>query len=175
MKLARLIGFVSLAFAATAAIAQMPAEIPKELKDLEWMLGEWSGKATWEFPGAPKMEAEMSFTTVWDGPFMKSTSAQDMGGMKVIETMYMAWDADKKRFSSWTFTNFAATPRIEHATMEGGNFVAISEPWSIGMPEPMISRATTIRKSDTEFEFTLELKDGETWAKAGWGTFKKKV
>lgn len=155
-------------------LSQGMPERPAELKKLEWMLGEWTGKWTWHIPG---MEGEMTMTlkNEYEGHFIKKTSVMTMEGMTSKEACYMGWDASKRRFSCWTFTDFAPTPRIEHATMDGDKLIFISEPWDVGMPEgPIVSRATLTKKSDKEIVFLVEFKQGENWTKAADGSFKKK-
>lgn len=143
-----------------------------ELKKLEWQVGTWSGNLKWLMPGM-EGEAKMDFKCVWEGNFLKSTSAMEMSGMKFNEVSFTGWDAAKKEYVSWTFTNFAALPRIERAKLDGNTMISTSEPWDTGMGQAMISRATLIKKSDKEFSMTIEFKTGEKFEKAAEGAFKK--
>jgi hypothetical protein len=156
------------------AFAQAPSmDSAPELKKLDWYIGKWSGKVKWTMPGMPEAEEAMSFTNTWDGQFLKSTSVMDMMGMKMTESSYLGWNPKEKRYESYTFTNFAPTPRIEHGEMKGENtMVFTSLPWDVGGME-MSSRATLVKKSDTEVSFVLEFKMGDKFEKAGEGTFKK--
>lgn len=155
------------AFAQEAAPGPAP-----ELKQLEWQLGNWEGTFKWTMPGM-EGDAKMTFTTAWEGNFLKTSSVMEMAGMKFNEVSYMGWDPLKKEYISWTFTNFAAMPRIERGKLDGNKLVLVSDPWDTGMGQ-MISRGTTIKKSNKEASFTIEFKNGEKWDKAAEGTFKKK-
>ncbi|HWP31474.1 MAG TPA: DUF1579 family protein [Fimbriimonadales bacterium] len=154
--------------------AQPSMTPPEEIRKFGWMVGEWSGKMKWLMEG---MEGEMDMTlkNEFEGQFLKTTSAMDMMGEKFTEVSFMGWDASKKRYSSWTFTNFAPLPRIEHGTMDGNKLVFISEPWLVMSEEPTVSRATLTKISDKEVSFTLEFKQEEKWEKVAEGTFKKKT
>lgn len=173
MKIARLLVCL-LAICSTLALGQEPNVPHPELGKLAWQIGTWEGKVKWTMPGM-EGESDMSWTNVMDGNFLKSSSTMDMMGQKVTETGYLGWDAKEGRFSMWTFTNFAHMPRVEHGKLDGDTMVMISEPWDAGMGEPMVSRATVVKKGDSEMGFTLEFKQGEQWVKAAEGTFKKKA
>lgn len=165
---------IAVVIVASASAQPMPTA-PPELEKMAWMAGTWSGKMNWTMEGMPAQSGEMSFKCEKDGMFLKSTSTMDMGGMKFTEVSYMWWDGAKKRYSMATFTNFAATPRFEYGTFENNKFVMISEPWDVGMPDgPTSSRATMIKKSDTEASFVMEFKQGDKWVKVSEGTFTKK-
>lgn len=165
---------VPVIFASSWAVAQEPVQPAAELKKHDFYIGKWSGTIEWTMPG---MEGKQEMTMVysWEGPFMKATSEMTSTGQKVLETGYMYWDAAKKRFTMNTYTNFAATPRIEHGNEEGNKLVMISEPWDIGMPTgALVSRSTLTKKSSTEVDFVLEFKMGDTFTKVASATFKKK-
>lgn len=165
-----LILMLFVAGASRAQEAMMP--LPEELKKLEWMLGKWEGSIKWTMPGM-EGEAKMAFEATWDGQFQKQSSTMEMMGMKMIETAYIGWDAAKKQYSMYTFTNFAPTPRVEYGKFDGTTWVSISEPWATGMGST-VSRSTIVKKSNTELDLTVEFKEGDKWNKVGVATFKKK-
>jgi len=165
--------FTSILVMATCLSQAQPTQPSPELKKLDWTIGTWIGNVKWTMEGQA-MDAPMTMKTEWDGPFLKSTSTMEMMGMKMLETSYTWWDAEKKKYFMTTYTNFGATPRNETGVHEGDKCVWISDPWSTGMPGgPTVSRATLTRKSSTEVAFILEFKEGDKWAKVGEGTFKK--
>jgi len=147
---------------------------PEEIRKLGWMVGEWNGKWKWLMEG---MEGDvvMTLKNEFEGQFLKTTSSMDMMGAKFNEVGFIGWDSSKKRYSSWTFTNFAPLPRIEHGSFEGNKFVFISEPWTVTPEETVVSRATLTKTSDNEISFLLEFKQDEKWEKVAEGTFKKKT
>lgn len=157
-----------------AATAQMPEMgPPAELKKLDWMIGEWTGSVNWTMEG---MEGEMTHNLKheWEGQFMKMTATGEMMGMTFTEVSYLAWDAKEKKLVSWTFTSFAPLPRIEKGTITGNTIVFISDPWDVPGGGPTVSRATLIKKSDSEMTLLLEFKEGDSWSKVGDGVYKKK-
>jgi hypothetical protein len=164
---------VSLAVAgATAAFSQEPPTISAELKALEWQIGTWEGTVKWSMPGM-EGDSKMTMKSEWEGLFMKQTSTTEMQGMKMLEVGYLGYDPDKKKYSFHTFTSFAPTPRIEWGTVEGTKAVFVSDPWNV-MGQVTSSRATVVKKGDSEMAFTLEFKQGNSWSKVAEGTFKKK-
>ena len=60
--------------------------------------------------------------------------------------------------------------------MNGNVITFISEPWNVGMPGgPTVSRATITKKSNDEYTFVLEFKNGDKWDKVGDGSAKRKA
>ncbi|MGI8923081.1 MAG: DUF1579 family protein [Fimbriimonadales bacterium] len=163
------------ALAALLAFALAPAqEKPSaEMERIAWMIGDWNGKVKWSMEGMNET-VELPYKAVTEGNFLKSTSSFQMMGMRFSETSFLCWDAAKKRYSSYTFTNFAPTPRVEHGTFEIDKMVMISEPWSVDPKGPTTSRASVTKKSDKVVHFLLEFKEGEKWVKVAEATFTKK-
>lgn len=159
--------------ACLGARAQMPAPQTPELDKLAWMVGEWTADVDWTMPGMPASKAPMTFKVTREGMFYRATSVMEMEGMKFTEDGYIGWDAEKKKYGMWTFTNFAATPRIEWATYEKDVMVSVSEPWANPMGPALTSRATMTKKGEA-IDFVLEFKEGDKWNKVAAGVFKKK-
>lgn len=157
------------------AHAQAPSmEPPAELKKLDWMIGEWSGNVKMSMEGMD-MEGVMTYSLSWSGQFIKGISVWDVQGMKMTEDMYMGWDPQKGKYSSYTFTNFAPTPRIEWGESKGDTTVWMSEPWITSPGQPAtLSRVTLTKVSGSEMKFLLEFKAGDQWQKIGDAVFKKK-
>ncbi|MCH8273975.1 MAG: hypothetical protein IH851_04225 [Armatimonadetes bacterium] len=156
------------------ATAQVPETgPPAELKELDWMIGEWTGSWNWIMEG---MEGPMTdaIKVEWEGQFMKTTSNSEFMGVKMTDVSYLAWDAKQKKLASWTFTNFAPMPRIEWGTITGNTIVFLSEPWTVSETETVVSRATMIKKSDSEMSLLLEFKVGDSWSKVADAVYKKK-
>lgn len=164
--------FALLSVATCVALAQeMPAP-PKEMDIFKPMIGKWKGKMSWDMEGQ-KTDFTMVMENVWDGQFVRSHNTMDMGGMKMTETMMFGWDPEKGKYKSWSFTNWAPTPRIEWGTVQGNQQVWISEPWDAGMGEKTESRSTITRKDAKTCEFLLEFKTDGKFAKVMWGTLTK--
>lgn len=157
-----------------SAIAQPPMEAPAELKSLGWMVGTWEGTISMDIEGM-KMEAKTTMKCASEGMFIRQDFTMDAEGMKMSEVSYIGWDAEKKKYSMYTFASWAPTPRIEWGEFKGNDFVSISEPWASGMPEKTVSRSTLKKVSNSEVGFVLEFKMGDKWVKVGSGTFKKKA
>ncbi|MCB8932096.1 MAG: DUF1579 domain-containing protein [Fimbriimonadaceae bacterium] len=156
------------------ANSQVPDMGPApELKKFEWMVGNWSGTMKMSMEGM-EMEGKMTHHAEWSGPFLRGTSKWEMEGFTMNEEFFMGWDPEKGKYSSYTFTNLAPTPRIEWGVAQGDTVVFTSEPWKTDPNgEATVSRASMTKLSDTELKFVLEFKAGDDWVKAGEAIFKK--
>lgn len=165
---------ISLAAMPVVAFANaQQADVPAELKAMSFMVGTWKGKVTWSMPGMDPATEESTIVNTWSGQFLKSESKMNVGGMEMVETTYIGWDPEKKKYSSHAFTNIAATPRIEWGVAKDANtFVFESEPWDV-MGQKTVGRGTMAKVSDTEIKFMLEFKTGDSWMKVAEGTYKK--
>ncbi|MBS1723012.1 MAG: DUF1579 family protein [Armatimonadetes bacterium] len=137
---------------------------PKEVTDLGWMVGTWSGSGKVPYEGK-EIELSVMMTFSIDGQFLKSKSSMVEGGMKMSETMMLGWSGAKSEYVSYSFTSFAPTPGIKHGKLDGANLVMTSEPWEVsGMT--VVSRTTYTKLSDTKFRTKMEFKNGEKWDNA---------
>jgi hypothetical protein len=166
--------FASCVFAICAlASAQAPnMSIPAEVKKLDWLLGEWSGTIKWVMPGM-EGSGPMNLKNNWEGQFLKCSTVTEAEGMKMTEESYFGWNAEKKQYDCWTFTNFAPTPRRDSGHLTGDRLVMTSEPWEIS-GEKIEGRGTMTKNSPTELGFLLEFKMEGKWVKAAEGILKKK-
>lgn len=153
-------------------MAQLP-EPAKELSDLNWMIGEWSGTGTFQVPNMGAMDVTVTFKAEWDGLFIKQTAINDFGMMKMTETMMLGYDETKSEFFSHGYTNMAPLPRMERGNMSNGSLVMTSEPWEV-MGEASISRATLTKGDNDTVKMKLEFKAGDAWAPVADFTFTRK-
>ncbi len=176
MKTSRVFAVASFLVVAAYSIGQGAPDLvpPKQISDLSWSVGEWSGSIHWTEPGTPEMDVTTNLVIDMEGQFLREKMTQDMMGTPITETAYMGWNEKEKRYDCWAFSNFAATPRLEHGTIDGTKWVFESEPWTV-MGQPVVGRSTVVRVSDTEMKMTLEFKMGDNWTKVAEGTLKKKV
>ncbi|MBS1709384.1 MAG: DUF1579 family protein [Armatimonadetes bacterium] len=160
---------------AVAGHAQaMDQEPPKEIKDLSWMVGTWTGTMPMEMEGQ-KMDVKSSVVVSMDLKFLKMVTVNDMGFFKLNEVTYVYWDAKAKKYAMNTFTDMADTPRYEDGDLKDGALVTVSKPWDVpGMPGPTTSRSTIKKVSDTEITVTLEFKQDDKWVQVMKGNMKKK-
>lgn len=146
---------------------------PAEMKKFDWMIGEWTSKGNWSMPGMPEMEVASKFTAAWDGQFLKQSATSDFGGgMVMTETMYLGFDASKGEYTSYSFTNFAPTPRFEHGKLTGETLVMVCDGWDV-MGTVTSSRATLTKVSNDEAKFKLEFKEGDKWTTITEGVYKR--
>lgn len=170
--LKRIFWGLALCLVSAATMAQeVPA--PAELKQLDWSIGSWEGNVKWLMPGM-EGDSKMTFTNEREGHFVKSKSTSEMMGMKMTEIAYVGWNAKTGKFDSYTFTNFASTPRIEHGEVTGSKLVFVSEPW-VTTSGTYTSRATMQSPSPDTIQFFLEFQEEGKWVKAAEGQFKRKA
>lgn len=136
---------------------------PKEVTELGWMVGTWSGSGKISF-GGHEADITSTMTISFDGQFLKVASVDDSGGFKMTKTMMVGWDAKKSEYISYTFTNMGPKARIAHGKMEGGKLVMVSEPWEAG-GMTATARETMSKVSDSKYGLTMEFKNGDKWDK----------
>jgi len=134
---------------------------PKEVKDLGWMVGTWSGSGKIAF-GGQETEITSSITFSFDGQFLKAVSTDKSSGFTMTKTAMIGWDAAKSEYVSYTFTNIAPKARIAHGKMDGNKLVMVSDPWEAeGMTS--VARETLSKISDTKCGSMIEMKIGDKW------------
>lgn len=173
MRASRVLAAISFLVLGASAFAQVPdLNPPKQITDLSWSVGEWSGTMHWDMQGQ-QSDGPTTLVIDMEGQFLRQKSTQEVMGMAMTETAYMGWNEKDKRYDCWSFTNFAPTPRLEHGTVNGNTWVMESEPWDV-MGQLTTGRSTVTKVSDTEMKMVLEFKMGDTWTKVSEGTLKKK-
>ena len=145
---------------------------PKQIKDLSWMLGTWSGTGKIEF-GGHSVNITSSMTVSFDGQFLKAVSSDKSAESTLTKTTMTGWDTKKNEYVSYTFTNMAPTARIAHGTLHAGALQMVSEPWE-AEGFTMVERETMSSVSDTKCNLTLEYKGGEKWVKGMDFVFTKR-
>jgi hypothetical protein len=161
-------------FLPVLAAAQMPdLKPPKELDALIPFLGKWESKMEWTM-GAEKMNVGMTLEYTREGKFFVGKSVMDAGGMKFTETQYIGWDAEKKNFSSHSFSNWSPAPRVEWGTLKDKTFTFISEPWDSGDGggKKIVTNSTLTWLNKDSFKMNLEMKERK---ESAIGTFTRVV
>lgn len=157
--------------AASLCMAQPNTEPSDEVKKFDWMVGDWESSSVWNIAGMENaVEAKVSI--VWDGQFLRHTSVNDFGMMVMTETMMFGYDAKNRWYYSSAYTNISPMPRVEYGRLVGSTLVMISDPWEI-TDDVAVSRVTIVKVSDDEYTFTLEFKEGDSWALVNESTFKR--
>lgn len=149
-----------LSITTASALAQ---EMPKQVADLGWMVGTWSGSGKIAF-GGHETEITSTITASFDGEFLKTVSADKSAGFTLTKTAMIGWDAAKGEYLCYTFTNISPSARIEHGKLEGNKLVMVSEPWEAeGMK--LVGRETISKITDSQYGLVLEAKIGDEWEK----------
>lgn len=162
----RMILMVLASIVANLAFGQeMQMAPPAEVKKLDWMIGDWTSKATFTMPEMPPMDVTMTIRCEYDGQFLKQTVVNDFAGMKMTETFYLGWDPTTKKYVSYAFTNFASTPRIERGTMTGDVLTMVSDPWTVD-GTTHVSRAIQTKTGTDSMRLKLEFQVEGKWAPA---------
>ncbi len=162
-----------LGLAVFARAQEMNPEPPKEISDLSWMVGKWSGDMEFTF-GGQTSPLTMTIDASLELKFLKMVTVNDVQGFKMNEVAYIHWDAKSKQYTMTSFTDLADTPRIQSGAFKDGAIVMVSQPWEVAGAGATVSRSTVKKVSDKEISFTLEFKDGDSWTTAMKGTLKKK-
>lgn len=119
-----------------------------------------------------EMDMKITMTYSMEGQFLKCITISDFGIMKMEEVGYLGYNAEKKQYKMWTFSNMSPDPRIETGAMVGDKLVMTSEPWTI-MGQSMIGRGTLEKKDEKTLNFLLEFKEGDKFTVASNIVMKK--
>jgi len=170
----------SLVLAVAIAPAQdpmMPAP-PAELKNLNWMLGDFTTDLKMYEPGASEgtpvpgtTTAKMSLGDV----YIESRFEADMGGMKMTGLQMTSYDPATKEYVAWWFDSMAPGVLELRGKLTGQVLVLTSKPIAIpGYPGKHAFRATTGLKGAGKFLFRLEMNSGQGFYKMMEGMMTKK-
>lgn len=166
--------FVSvLALVSALAIAQFVAA-PKQIADLNWMVGSWKGTTKMNVQGMEMSMASTMKVTQY-GSFLKFDSSNMVEGVgNMSEFGFLSWD-EKNKYMFVNYTDWATTPRVEKGDMKEGSLVLISDPWDLGeeMGGVFISRSTLSKMGDKQMKIVIDFKNGDAWEKAGEAIFTK--
>jgi hypothetical protein len=176
MRASRLLSIFTLLVIGAVASGQGMPPPSAEISKFSWALGEWEGTSVWNMDGMPaNTESKDIWTFEIEGQFLKMTTTATSMGQTSKETSYCGWNAEKKQYDSWAFSDIATVPRIEHGTFDGTTMTMESEPWTT-MMGTITGRGTVAKKSDAEMTFSLEFRQPDgTWKKVAEGTYKKKM
>ncbi len=145
-----------------SVLAQDPGA-PKQIKDLAWMVGTWSGSGKIAF-GSQAVEIISTMTVSFDGQFLKAVSTDKSAGSTLTKTTMTGWETTKNQYISYTFTNMAPTARIAHGKLSDSKLEMISDPWE-AEGFTMVSRETMSKVSDRKLGLVMEFKNGDKWIK----------
>ena len=143
-----------------SAIAQT-SDPPKEIADLSWMVGTWSGTGKNVYDGK-----ETPFTTSMTvsryGQTIQAVSTlTPPNGVELILTRMIGWDAVKRQYVSYTFSNMAGLPLISRGTLTNNKLVMLFDKW--GTDTTKVGRETMSKISDTKYGFRTEMRHDKKW------------
>ena len=156
--------FTLLAVVSIASALAQTTDPPSQITDLKWMVGTWTGSGKFAIQGM-EMDMTVTITCSIEGQFLKTVAVNDYGAIKMEETQYTGYDADKKEYFAYSFTNVSPAPRVQRGKMEGASLVMLSEPWTV-MGDTMTARGTTTKVSETKMKMGLDFKNDDKWDKA---------
>ncbi|MBL8065488.1 MAG: DUF1579 family protein [Chthonomonadaceae bacterium] len=160
-----LLACLSLSILTCFAHAQLPdLPGPEKLQELKWLEGTWTGKTTFKMDGN-EAPVKLSLVFSMESQFLKCVSLFDFEQIHMKETMYVGYDDEKKSFFAYTFSNFAAQPRVEHGDFVSDALTLISDPWNV-MGNSMTSRTVIKKVSDTKATMSVEFKVDDKWDQA---------
>jgi hypothetical protein len=119
-------------------------------------------------------ESTMVYSMAVGGRYVQSNATISMGTMGSIEgTMMSTYDPDAKMYRAWWFDNTSSIGMEFTGELKGEVITFTSKPTNLpGMGETVM-RATYTRKSDSELNFKLEMKQGDTFTPLMQGDYKK--
>ena len=147
------------------AILQAVSAAPKQMADVAYLLGDWSGSAS---------GASVSLD-VSKGPGNRSLKFELRVSGSLIRTFtdegFLWWDGQAAAYRSHAMSSVSNEPRREIGRISSGALVMVSEPFEVaGVSER--TRRTFSRESDG-LRLKLDLRNGDAW-KSGFSVLLKR-
>lgn len=165
---------IAVACAAGVFAQEMMPPPPPELKQAEFLVGNWEGTEDMFWMG-PKMTSKSTNQTSWqlNDRHLISRVSYDMGGSMVHGMFVATYDPDKKMWVGWWFDGGAANAMEMSGNLVGDKLVMISKP----VPVPGLSGDQTFRSTwwmnGDKLRFNLDLKTEDKWSPMIDGTYTK--
>lgn len=174
----KLISSLVLVVAGVTAIAQDPGMMmapPKEVKQLSWMLGTWTGTNTSNMSGTPE-KAACTVKTEWScgGRFLKTTFSTKMMGSKFEGVQMTTFNPESKEWTTIWFDSMTPQDMHSKGTIKGNTITFISDPMPMPDGSSGVFRSQWTKMSNTHMTFRLDMKQGEEWSKLISGSYRKK-
>lgn len=164
-------------FAQEGAEGMPPMGPTQELKELGWMQGEWTAEMQFrQMPDAPweTSTATCTISSVMDGCIQRTDFQSTLMGMAFGGEETLTYNREKKQYESIWIDSMSARPTYTAGIFEDGKLVMSGEDIMMGMPYKM--RTTSVKVSDTQMDWTMEMSmdGGATWFESMKATYKKK-
>lgn len=149
---------------------------PAELKQLDFMIGDWSGKETYHLMGAKTdATATVSFKKALGNRYIMMSHTAKMPQVGNTEgLMLITYDPAKKKFISWWFDSAGPGTVESEGSLEMGSLTSVSKPTMLEGMGTAAFRSTFTLKGEREMTFHLEMKSGADWTTFIEGSYKKK-
>lgn len=148
---------------------------PKEVSQLDWMLGNYGGSMKFTMPGASPIDTKCNIKAgkTLGGRFVQSAVSYDLMGMKAEGMQLLTYDPAIKKFRGWWFDSMTSEGMEMDGTLSDGTLVMVSKPMNIPGMGLATYRATWKKASEKVVAFTMESKDGDKWVVIIEGKFEK--
>jgi len=174
MRLLAILG--TMLFAGTVLAQGPSAKVDNEVKKLDFMLGEWSGKETvYMEPGQKPtpVDSAWSIKSYLSGRYLRLDNKSTMPGLGPYEGCLMiTFDPVSKKYKAYWFDSMSAEQVIAEGTFENNKLVMMAN--QMQGTTPMSFRITYELKGKSELGFLMESKTGDKFEKAMEGSYKKK-
>jgi hypothetical protein len=159
---------------ATVSIASAQGhgnEAPQQLKGLDFLIGNWSGKQNFNNPGSPLVGDITVKVHSFAGRYLEEDLSTVLPGRKPTETHHMiSFDAKTNVFHAWWFNDTSSTPTELTGELNGNQLVLMSHPAN---PNAPVLKATYDRVSDGALNYKLEMKSGDNWQELFHNNYQK--
>jgi len=164
----------STAFAGQAMQALPPMP---ELAKVSFLAGKWTGnlKVYGMGPNPVPCKATLVGNKTLDNRYIQTNHTMDMGKNGKMQGMFLAsYDQLKKQYVAFWFDSSAPSVMEMRGNFQGTSLIMVSKPVEVpGMPGPMTMRTTFTKKSNSQYDFKLESKEGDKWTPMIVGGYRK--
>ena len=154
------------------SLALMLALQAEPLKELEFLVGRWTGSGS--FPDGKAYEEEHRFEWIQDRNFLKAEYALKVGDRDVYgATSIIGYDAARKKLVAFAFGRNGAIARSEQAA--GGKKDVWVFEGAVSSPQGSAEDRVTQTRIDADtFTSAVETKKDGAWVAVGTYTYRRK-
>lgn len=153
-----------------------PMGPPEELKQFDFLVGEWT--ADFQMKMDPEAEwtttpATMTYEKAMDGACIRGAFSSKVMGMAFHGQSTLTYHREKAKWQMGWIDNMGAAQSLLEGDFKDGKLTLVGEDFMMG--QNMLLRETTTRKSDTEFDWEMNVSSdgGKTWWTNMRGSYKK--
>lgn len=162
----------------SAKMEMPPMGAPDQMKELEFLIGDWDVASEWLNMEDQKTwesySAVCNYKPIVDGCGLEMSYSGNMMGMPFQGYMIQSYDRVKKQWQAIWLDNMGGKMSFYFGDMKDGKLSLVGE--ESHQEQSFLSRMSTFNHTSTKFDWTMEssFDRGDTWILVGKAVYTKK-